>query len=138
MEGKKRYQYPIAFNDISPSLPSPTGVGSLLDDDDKPTAEEQKVINASVELWKLANPVLVCRKKNDWKLDEVASRSGLSYQGVSLVEKGLRIPSLTTVIALSRGLRMTPGALTNKFDKWLSSKPTSLRGALEYIERHGE
>jgi transcriptional regulator with XRE-family HTH domain len=44
-------------------------------------------------------------------LEQLAERSGLSPNYVGSVENGRRDPSLSTVLALAKGLKSTPGEL---------------------------
>jgi transcriptional regulator with XRE-family HTH domain len=44
-------------------------------------------------------------------LEQLAERSGLSPNYVGTVENGRRDPSLSTVVALAKGLRVPPGEL---------------------------
>ena len=46
-----------------------------------------------------------------WTLEQLAERSGLSPNFVGTVENGRRDPSLSTVLALAKGLRVPPGEL---------------------------
>ena len=44
-------------------------------------------------------------------LEELAERAGLSPNYIGTVENGRRDPSLSTVLALAKGLRVPPGEL---------------------------
>lgn len=44
-------------------------------------------------------------------LEQLAERAGLSPNYIGSVENGLRDPSLSTILALARGLRVAPGEL---------------------------
>ncbi|MET8431758.1 helix-turn-helix transcriptional regulator [Streptomyces sp900116325] len=50
-------------------------------------------------------------------LEELASRSGLSFRGVVYIEHGRRNPSLITLLNLARGLQAEPSSLLIVFDK---------------------
>lgn len=51
------------------------------------------------------------REALELTLEELAERSGLSPNYIGTVENGRRDPSLSTVLALAKGLRVAPGEL---------------------------
>jgi transcriptional regulator with XRE-family HTH domain len=50
-------------------------------------------------------------------LEQLAERSGLTPNYIGTVENGRRDPSLSTVLALARGLGVAPGELLGGVDK---------------------
>ncbi|MFJ8003153.1 helix-turn-helix domain-containing protein [Streptomyces fagopyri] len=56
------------------------------------------------------------REARGLTLEELASRSGMSFRGVVYVEHGQRNPSLTTLLNLARGLQAEPSVLLAVFD----------------------
>ena len=46
------------------------------------------------------------RLRQELSLSEVAERAGLSYQMVSYVERGMRVPGLDTFLRVTSALRM--------------------------------
>lgn len=52
-----------------------------------------------------------CRNKADLSQEELAYRSGIDRTFVSLLERGLRQPSLSTILELAKVLGVPPGAL---------------------------
>src|SRR5215831_9043000 len=57
------------------------------------------------------------RKSLGMTIEQLAERSGLTPNYVGTVEIGDRDPSLSTVIALARGLSVAPGELLGGADK---------------------
>ncbi|KAF5999758.1 helix-turn-helix domain-containing protein [Streptomyces sp. WAC00263] len=57
------------------------------------------------------------REDRGLTLEELASRSGMSFRGVVYIEHGRRNPSLTTLIKLARGLQTEPSTLLAVFDR---------------------
>ncbi|WP_081974083.1 helix-turn-helix domain-containing protein [Kitasatospora phosalacinea] len=57
------------------------------------------------------------RKDRGLTLEELASRSGLSFRGVVYIEHGQRNPSLVTLLNLARGLEAEPSSLLVVFDE---------------------
>ncbi|MFD9778354.1 helix-turn-helix domain-containing protein [[Kitasatospora] papulosa] len=49
-------------------------------------------------------------------LEQLAEMSGLSFRGIVYIERGRRNPSLTTILALARGLQLPPSLLLGVFD----------------------
>ena len=60
-------------------------------------------------------------------LEQLAERSGLSPNYIGTVENGQRDPSLTTVLALAKGLGISPGQLLGGVAEL---NPTSKEAAL--------
>ncbi|MGC5002639.1 helix-turn-helix domain-containing protein [Streptomyces sp. DT203] len=56
------------------------------------------------------------REARGLTLEELASRSGMSFRGVVYIEHGRRNPSLTSLLNLARGLQTEPSALLTVFD----------------------
>jgi transcriptional regulator with XRE-family HTH domain len=57
------------------------------------------------------------RKALAMTIEELAERSGLTPNYVGTVEIGDRDPSLSTLVALARGLSVSPGELVGGFDR---------------------
>lgn len=57
------------------------------------------------------------REARGLTLEELASRSGMSFRGVVYIEHGRRNPSLTTLLNLAQGLQAEPSALLAVFDR---------------------
>ncbi|QUW83948.1 helix-turn-helix transcriptional regulator [Streptomyces mirabilis] len=56
------------------------------------------------------------REAQGLTLEELAERSGMSFRGVLYIEHGQRNPSLTTLLNLARGLKVSPSTLLAVFD----------------------
>ncbi|MET7938292.1 helix-turn-helix transcriptional regulator [Streptomyces sp. NPDC005322] len=56
------------------------------------------------------------REARGLTLEELATRSEMSFRGVVYIEHGRRNPSLTTLLNLARGLQAEPSALLAVFD----------------------
>src|ERR1041385_6087311 len=52
-----------------------------------------------------------------WTQERLAEASGLATTYVGQVERGVRVPSLTVVLKLARGLSITPSELLDGFSK---------------------
>jgi transcriptional regulator with XRE-family HTH domain len=57
------------------------------------------------------------RKKANLSQEELAHRSGIDRTFVSLLERGLRQPSLSTILELSKVLGVAPSSLVNEVEK---------------------
>ncbi|MEU9875301.1 helix-turn-helix domain-containing protein [Streptomyces phaeochromogenes] len=55
------------------------------------------------------------REARGLTLEELASRSGMSFRGVVYIEHGRRNPSLTILLNLARGLQTMPSELLSVF-----------------------
>ncbi len=51
------------------------------------------------------------REAVGWTIEELAERAGLSPNYIGTVENGRRDPSLSTILALAKGLRVPAGEL---------------------------
>ncbi len=51
------------------------------------------------------------REALGWTLEELAERAKLSPNYIGTIENGRRDPSLSTVLALAKGLKVAPGEL---------------------------
>ncbi|WP_411119915.1 helix-turn-helix domain-containing protein [Streptomyces sp. 058-1L] len=56
------------------------------------------------------------REAQELALEELAEASGMSFRGIVYIEHGRRNPSLTTILALARGLKLAPSSLLRVFD----------------------
>ncbi|MGV9892992.1 helix-turn-helix domain-containing protein [Streptomyces tendae] len=56
------------------------------------------------------------REARGLTLEELATRSGMSFRGVVYIEHGRRNPSLATLLNLARGLQAEPSTLLAVFD----------------------
>ncbi|KMS86704.1 C.AhdI domain protein [Streptomyces regensis] len=56
------------------------------------------------------------REAQELTLEELAERSGMSFRGLLYIEHGQRNPSLTTLLNLARGLKVSPSTLLDVFD----------------------
>ncbi|QHA04628.1 helix-turn-helix domain-containing protein [Streptomyces broussonetiae] len=56
------------------------------------------------------------REAQGLTLEELAEVSGMSFRGIVYIEHGRRNPSLTTILALARGLTIAPSLLLRVFD----------------------
>ncbi len=56
------------------------------------------------------------RKKLGLSQEELAGRAGLHRTYVSLIERGIRNPTLVTMVMLADGLRTTLGALVKELE----------------------
>ena len=64
-----------------------------------------------------AEAVRACRIDRGWSQEELAFQAGLHRNYVSGLERGIRNPSLTTIVALADALELTPSALVARIDK---------------------
>jgi len=55
------------------------------------------------------------RSERGWSQERLAEAAGLTTTYVGQIERGVRIPSLTVVLKLARGLGVTPSALLDVF-----------------------
>jgi len=55
------------------------------------------------------------RSERGWSQERLAEAAGLTTTYVGQIERGVRIPSLTVVLKLARGLGVTPSALLEAF-----------------------
>jgi transcriptional regulator with XRE-family HTH domain len=55
------------------------------------------------------------RLDRGWTQERLAEASGLTTTYVGQVERGVRVPSLTVVLKLARGLAVSPGELLSGF-----------------------
>jgi transcriptional regulator with XRE-family HTH domain len=55
------------------------------------------------------------RSEREWSQERLAESSGLTTTYVGQIERGVRIPSLTVVLKLARGLSVSPSALLDVF-----------------------
>ena len=55
------------------------------------------------------------RLDRGWTQERLAEASGLTTTYVGQVERGVRVPSLTVVLKLARGLAVSPGKLLSGF-----------------------
>ena len=55
------------------------------------------------------------RLDRGWTQERLAEASGLTTTYVGQVERGVRVPSLTVVLKLARGLAVPPGELLSGF-----------------------
>ncbi|WP_097966735.1 helix-turn-helix domain-containing protein [Streptomyces sp. or20] len=56
------------------------------------------------------------REAQGLTLEDLAEMSGMSFRGIVYIEHGRRNPSLTTILALARGLQIAPSSLLRVFD----------------------
>lgn len=59
-----------------------------------------------------------CRRHADLSQQELADLTGLARVDVSMLERGLRLPRLNTILKLSAGVRASPCELFNGL-RWL-------------------
>lgn len=64
-----------------------------------------------------AAAVRACRIDRGWSQEELAFQAGLHRNYVSGLERGIRNPSLTTIVALADALELTPSALVARIEK---------------------
>jgi transcriptional regulator with XRE-family HTH domain len=64
-------------------------------------------------LLKLGRRLIQLRQQQHLSIDELAARSGSGIPEIGGIETGKVDPSLTTLIALSRGLGLPPAELLN-------------------------
>ena len=57
------------------------------------------------------------REARGLTLEELASKSGMSFRGVVYIEHGRRNPSLLTLLRLAHGLGSKPSDLLTGFDE---------------------
>ena len=55
------------------------------------------------------------RGEREWTQEELAERAGLTTTYVGQVERGDKVPSLTVVLKLARGLGVSPADLVSAF-----------------------
>lgn len=55
------------------------------------------------------------RAEREWTQEDLAERSGLTATYVGQVERGDKVPSLTVVLKLARGLGVNPAQLLGAF-----------------------
>jgi transcriptional regulator with XRE-family HTH domain len=60
------------------------------------------------------------RKKTDISQEKLAAISGLDRTFISLLERGLRQPSLTSILTLAKALEIKPEKLISDVTKLLS------------------
>ena len=63
---------------------------------------------------RFAETLRAARNKAGISQEELAERAGLHRTYVSQLERGLKNPSLEVIIALARGLRVTPLEFTSR------------------------
>ena len=63
------------------------------------------------------------RERQNLSMTVLAERSGISQPSVSYIERGLRIPSLDTLLRIAAALNVDLGALIQR-----ASKPAKLTG----------
>lgn len=71
------------------------------------------------ELQPLGERLRLCRKERRMTLQEVADQAGFSVGFISQIERGITIPSLTSLVAVCRVLQVDAGSFFN------SQKPNS-------------
>ncbi|MBX9681191.1 MAG: helix-turn-helix domain-containing protein [Gemmataceae bacterium] len=59
--------------------------------------------------------------------EQLADRSGLHRTTMSLLERGLRVPSLLVLLQLSKGLETTAASLVQDFEQSLSTSGRTRR-----------
>ncbi len=80
------------------------------------------------------------RKEKGLTQERLAEQADMTPQFLSLVESGLKKPSLDSLIKLAEGLNVSPGELftfkTDKFDQ--SSKSKSFKAIVGFLETLNE
>lgn len=72
-------------------------------------------------LHAFGNTLKHLRKKKSWSQEELADRSGLDRTYISLLERGLRNPTLSTIFSLANCLDYQPNQLVKEVEKELKS-----------------
>ena len=62
------------------------------------------------------------RCRQDLSLTTVADRAGLSYQMISYVERGLRVPGLDTLLRICSALQIDPAEVLKQAMTTISSR----------------
>lgn len=80
----------------------------------------------------LGNAIRLCRSRKQLTLAELAERTGLSESYISLLERGARDPTLSSIEAISRGLEVPVSLLVflGSDASETSSLPTEVREKL--------
>lgn len=60
------------------------------------------------------------RKKTKLSQEKLAQESGLDRSYISLLERGLRQPSLSSILKLSKALKVSPTAIISKVETYLN------------------
>jgi len=60
------------------------------------------------------------RKKIKLSQEKLAQESGLDRSYISLLERGLRQPSLSSILKLSKALKVSPTAIISKVETYLN------------------
>jgi transcriptional regulator with XRE-family HTH domain len=70
-------------------------------------------------LHAFGNTLKQIRKKKSWSQEELADHSGLDRTYISLLERGLRNPTLSTIFSLANCLDYQPHQLIQEIEKAL-------------------
>ena len=64
---------------------------------------------------RFAETLRAAREKAEISQEELAERAGLHRTYISQLERGMKSPSLDVIVALARGLRITPLEFASRF-----------------------
>lgn len=70
------------------------------------------------------NALREARQKTDFSQEGLALQSGIDRTFVSMLERGVRQPALSSVIALATALKIAPGTLIDRTMRLLSIHKT--------------
>ena len=59
----------------------------------------------------LGHQIRMLRTERDWSLKDLSGRTGLSISQISSIERGAHLPSMESLLAISRALRKRPSEL---------------------------
>lgn len=87
--------------------------------------------HSAAEIQPLGERLRLCRKEQGMTLQEVADKAGFSVGFISQIERGITVPSLTSLVAVCRVLKVDAGSFFN------SQKPNSSVTRRESREAYG-
>ena len=65
---------------------------------------------------KLGHRIRILRAERDWSLKDLAASSGLSVSQISSIERGANLPSIESLLAISRAFGLKPSAILASID----------------------
>jgi DNA-binding NtrC family response regulator len=65
---------------------------------------------------KLGHRIRLLRAERDWSLKDLAERSRLSVSQISSIERGANLPSMESLLSLSRAFDLKPSAILSAID----------------------
>jgi DNA-binding NtrC family response regulator len=65
---------------------------------------------------KLGHRIRILRAERDWSLKDLAASSGLSVSQISSIERGANLPSIESLLAISRAFGLKPSTILASID----------------------